>query len=114
MKKLMALTALVISLGSFAKTSIVTTENGADSRSSATITVTGKEAKKLVRYLTEVSQYSGSYVAQDAGMGKFYISAPGISCRVLNVGHLEPEQQDEDRVYSCKVSFGETGAINLN
>ena len=113
MKKLMAACALVMTVASFAATSVETTANGVETKSSAKITITGAEAKKLISYLQEVSQYSGNYTSEDAGMGKYYISAPGISCRTLNVGHLGPEQIDEDRVYRCEVSFGASGAVNL-
>ena len=113
MKQLIAMAALLMAINTMAKLSVETTENSADSQSSAPITITGKEAKKLIDYLSEVSRYSGSFVAHDAGMGKYYISAPGISCRTFNLEHLGPQERDLDRIYNCEVSFGATGSIQL-
>ncbi len=113
MTKLAFIMASICVLSSFAATTVETTQNGADSRSSARITITGEEAKKMIDYLGEVSQYTGSFVAEDGGMGKYYISGPGITCRTLNMGHVEPEDRDIDRLYSCEISFGANGSVNL-
>lgn len=96
-----------------AKTSVENNIGQYVEKNSATITLTGEEAKKLWDFLSESLQYSGSFVSEDAGMGKFYLSAPGIKCRALNEGHLEPDNRNLDKIYSCTIEFGSNGAIKL-
>jgi hypothetical protein len=112
MKKMFCSLMIVCSLSSMAGLTVDTTTN-AQGGSSASITITGLKAKKLIDYLSEVKQFSGSFVTEDAGMGKFYISGPGMTCRTTNPGHLEPVDRTPENLYRCEISFGEKGAVNL-
>ncbi len=113
MKALMILALTLISLTAQSKT-IVSVENDQYGQiNSAVITLRGEEAKNMWDFLSKSIQYSGSFVAEDAGMGKAYLNAPGIQCVAINQGHLERSQRKVENIYSCSIEFGQNGAVKL-
>jgi len=113
MKALIALSLLALCSSAFSKTMVETHISQNASQNSATITLTGEPAKKIWDFLSESIRYSGSFVTEDAGMGKAYLSAPGVQCRAINEGHLEPDQRNLENIYSCTISYGSNGAVKL-
>lgn len=109
MKKAVLALLITSSVVTFSKTNVETVNGGDDT----VVTITGMNAKKLIDSLREKMKYTGSFVTADAGMGQYHISSPGLKCTTISAGHLEPEDRTPERLYSCEVSFGSNGAVNL-
>ncbi len=113
MKSMIILALTLLSFNSFAKTVVDTQVDEFGQSTATTITLTGSEAKKIWDFLIERSQYTGSFISQDAAMGKSFLSAPGVQCQALNIGHLEGESVNLEKIYRCSLEFGENGAIKI-
>lgn len=113
MKSILIVALTLLSLGVQAKTVVTNNVGQYPSENSASIELSGSDAKKMWDFLSENIQYSGNYISEDAAMGKAFLNAPGIHCRALNESHMEANERKLENIYKCTIEFGSNGAIKL-